>query len=1049
MAEWIVNRLIVCVDESEYAEDGTLGHSNVSNLFRLKSLVATGATTVDSQNRCVNQTVQYYQAATDGGQWRGLSNRSSGPVDQQIKHIVEDICRRSEGPQVEVFFYGSGRGAYVIQAVASLLHYIGRPKSMSDFDQLYQKALEFNKAFRTDDNLNGTKLMTYLKAHCNEPPKIRFLGAFDTLKSPVEKYEYEPSFVGSIQHFRHALAFNDTQTTPHMMEIPRDEGMDGRSFIQAWFMGNHQDICGGSEQDGLSLFPLQWMLLESMAAGLIFQPDSRNEILSITFPQFAGGLPTLEADEKAQWRLKYTNGIEVSMFDLQSVHGDTKDESDHSVRVNTGSGRRNHRKVFDSDKTLLGWLAKKPYGNIIHPSMFAMLDRNSRYYDKGVFKSKKKELVGFQERCLDDQGKLQPWLEGLALKASGVKAFRILVCGKTGVGKSTLINKVFGVEMTEESTTYAQGVHDINKAFESPDHPGLLIHDSRGWQAGSDSELDLIAKFLRHRAFQKNPAESLHVIWFCVDSDVSRIEEADKRTFQTIAQYSSHVPVFVVGTKKDKLVAFRKMQVLEQYMEKTGDYREASRLATLEANEAADKQFMVLQDQLSNLEHYKADGYCCISKDDDDGVRQLLSETLDLITDDRVRVFCVAAQVVDVEQKIDQAITEVMRLSIHAIRTAMVPLPASGLIGTPTVSRILCEHVLQCFGFPKATPEAVEEIMSNVVMGNLRSFMKVSLAHFGAVSVATIATAVPTAGIGAVLGIAGCILSAPPTARMLLKCACDMILILERAFRYQGKYISVKQLEDAAVYYTTTMTKTFSGKDTLLQTHVHDQVDRLIPLKKVNVGFKFGTLREGLQEIIYLNRYDKSEDSKLLSRNNSSQLSILRDWKGAPSTDTQGSTLSSNNLRHLKDTPLAEAQRSGPVSNTWRDWKGTSTGPPYEAPIATPPVVELDSKTIGRLPAELEGMSIRDPVVISELEGDSRLPEQTHPEYMSSADSAQSPAWSFADTLSSPATTVSSSNMDAMSVGSADRSGELKKAKSRSSGNLFKKSMGRLGFKKS
>ena len=67
--------------------------------------------------------------------------------------------------------------------------------------------------------------------------------------------------------------------------------------------------------------------------------------------------------------------------------------------------------------------------------------------------------------------------------------------------------------MTEESNNYTQGVHDINQAFESPNHPGLLIHDSRGWQAGSDQELDLIAQFLRHRAFQKDSAEALHVIW--------------------------------------------------------------------------------------------------------------------------------------------------------------------------------------------------------------------------------------------------------------------------------------------------------------------------------------------------------------------------------------------------------------------------------------------------------------------------------------------------------------------------------------------------------
>lgn len=64
-----------------------------------------------------------------------------------------------------------------------------------------------------------------------------------------------------------------------------------------------------------------------------------------------------------------------------------------------------------------------------------------------------------------------------------------------------------------------------------------------------------------------------------MDSDVSRIEEADKRTFETIAQFSHHVPVFVIGTKKDKLVAFRKMQLLEQYMAKTDEYHEANRLA--------------------------------------------------------------------------------------------------------------------------------------------------------------------------------------------------------------------------------------------------------------------------------------------------------------------------------------------------------------------------------------------------------------------------------------------------------------------------------------
>ncbi|RWA10958.1 hypothetical protein EKO27_g4158 [Xylaria grammica] len=997
MAQTAVTRLIVCVDESDYAEDGTLGHGNTSNVFRLQSLAATGTTLVGRQGCYVSQTVRYHQAVKETGTFARLQGRTAGSLDQQIKYIVEDICRVG-GPQAELFLYGAGRGAYIVQVVASLLHLMGTPKSMGDFDQLYQTVLALESARRRNDALNGGKLAAYLKARCYDPPRIQFLGAFDSLRADVEKQEYESSFVGSVRNFRHALAFNDTQTTPYVWDTPTDQQIQDRSFVQAWFIGSHQDVCGGAEHDGLALFPLQWMLLESIRAGLVLRSDrTTTSTMLLVFPQFAGGMPDLEVEEKAHWRVKYSNGIKTTMFDLQSVQVDSKSGPDHSIRIKPGNGK-SQRKIFGGDKGLIGWAPTSPCGSIIHPSMFAMLDRNARYYDQGIFKARKRDLSTFLE-CIDDQGLPQPWLEGFALQETGVNAFRILVCGKTGVGKSTLINKVFGVEMTEESTTYSQGVHDINKAFESPNHPGLLIHDSRGWQAGSDAELEEIAKFLRYRAFQKNPAEALHVIWFCVNSDVSRIEEADRRTFEIISQYSSDVPVFVVGTKKDRLVAFRKMELLETLMEKTGDYKEASRLATEQANEYAEEQFLKLRDQLSNLEHYKADGYSCVSKDDSEGIRKLIGNTLELIADERVRVFCVAAQVVDVEQKIDQSITEVMRLGTHAIRTAMVPLPASGLIGTPTVSRILCEHVIQCFGFPKATPEAVEEIMSKVVMKNLKSFMRVSLTQFGSISAIAIGAAVPSAGIGIIAGVIGCILSTPPTARMLLKCACDMILILERSFRYQGKYVSVKQLEDAAAYYTTAMTKKLDGTPILLQENVHDQIDQMVPLKKVGVGFKFGKLRAGLQEIIYMNRYDK--DSKPPSRVSSIQIERPAEL---PSPDkSSGPTLP-------------------PVSETWRDWKGDHAGltPTYEvadpesnmkyrdvAPVANAhPIAELDSSStmIQFQPAELHGMAMLANPAVSELPGDYGLPQQTHPDYAASPrhDIPQVPSMQLMGTLYTP-----------------------------------------------
>ncbi|KAH6656525.1 hypothetical protein BKA67DRAFT_618608 [Truncatella angustata] len=864
-----MKRLVVLVDgaEERYGEA-----QRESSIKRLHSLVTDGLIT-GSAGQNIIQTRRYYTCV---GKPPKLADKFKVKIygddtDVKIKSIVKDICSTLESPEDELYLFGSGHGSFVARAAAGVIHHMGLPlrASLTRFDDIYDCTCALQKARAEDDNKNGPRLLESIRPYTGQAPRIQFVGLFDSFKMSSTTTTYETGFVTSIKHIRMALALNEARSGrgPDLLKHGNLD-MNEHSFIQAWFIGSVDDMCGGVQHDGLSLYPLQWMLIESMKAGLAISPIDEPAVktespLTLVFPQYAGGMPNLDDSEDIHWSFKYTNGIQVSMFDLQAAHaGTTTNQSgSHSLRLdNDCFSRTTLRKVFSST-SLKGWNPTGAYGTIIHLSVFCILDRFPKYLELNSFKPLKRSLADYQADCvLDNATSLPPWLQGMQLQASGVKAFRILVCGKTGVGKSTLINKVFGVEMTEESLSYDQGVHDINKAFESPKHPGLLIHDSRGWQAGSDTELELIAKFLRHRAFQKDAAEALHVIWFCVDADVSRIEEADKKTFETISQFSHDVPVFVVGTKKDKLVGYRKMQLLEEYMAKSGDYKEAIRLANEEANQSAEDQFSQLRSQLSQIKHYKADGYCCLSKDDDIGIKSLITQTLGLIADERVRLFCVAAQVVDVDQKINSAITECMRLGTHAIRTAAVPLPFSGMIGTPTVSRLICEHVLQCFGFPKATPAEVEAIMTNVVMVNFKKFMTVSLTQFVVISAVTLGVGFATAGIGTILGIAGCLLSVPPAARMLLKCSCDMILILERSFRYEGKYVSVKQIEDAARYYTSTTIKTFAGKDKRLQQQVHDSIDEMIPLKKVHIGLKFNKLRGNVEDIIYASRFGKPPD---------------------------------------------------------------------------------------------------------------------------------------------------------------------------------------------
>lgn len=503
------------------------GHVNASNVYRISKIIPAG-TFGDLNGLPIDQSCRYYRAVGDAD---GISSKWKArtviyTIEQQIKQIVHDICVTLSGAYDELFFFGAGRGAFVVRAVAGVLHHMGLPKqsSMRIFDDIYQQALDLLKFRFLEDGRQGEKCIRYLKEHCGTPPNTQFIGVFDTVRHNGAQNKHDLSFLRSQYNIRQALAFNESRSAylPEVYQTPGEVEMKGRTLIQAWFVGAHADMVGGSQHDGLSLYPLQWIIIEAIEAGLTVRSDAKevekDSSLALAFPHFQGQAPTLGSGEQIEWNMPYSNGISVIMYDLASLHSKSdsdKDSSTHTVRINDQSALiSSSRKAFQNRVTLIGWQPAAAYGTIIHPSLYCVMDRYPRISEQARFKDAKEELATFQENNMkDNDAPVPPWLADMQLQASGVKAFRILVCGKTGVGKSTLINKVFGVEMTEESNTYAQGVHDINKAFESTNHPGLLIHDSRGWQAGSDRELELIAKFLRHRAFQKDPAEALHVIW--------------------------------------------------------------------------------------------------------------------------------------------------------------------------------------------------------------------------------------------------------------------------------------------------------------------------------------------------------------------------------------------------------------------------------------------------------------------------------------------------------------------------------------------------------
>ncbi|KAG1873220.1 hypothetical protein F4604DRAFT_1925726 [Suillus subluteus] len=94
--------------------------------------------------------------------------------------------------------------------------------------------------------------------------------------------------------------------------------------------------------------------------------------------------------------------------------------------------------------------------------------------------------------------------------------FRILVIGKTGVGKSSLINHAFGVEKTITSHDMP-GQASIDHEFISPQNDRFVLHDSKGFEPGEQNNLKIVREFIDRRRNMSAPEHQLHAVWLCFE----------------------------------------------------------------------------------------------------------------------------------------------------------------------------------------------------------------------------------------------------------------------------------------------------------------------------------------------------------------------------------------------------------------------------------------------------------------------------------------------------------------------------------------------------
>ncbi|MBF7045888.1 50S ribosome-binding GTPase [Campylobacter volucris] len=116
----------------------------------------------------------------------------------------------------------------------------------------------------------------------------------------------------------------------------------------------------------------------------------------------------------------------------------------------------------------------------------------------------------------------------------------LFIIGKSGVGKSTLINTVF-----EKDVAKTGSGKPVTQEIESYTKDNLTIYDTKGLEL-KGNEIEEIKKFLDNQK-QKNVEDQIHIVWFCISESGRRIEDVEIELYNVCKELD--IPTMIVITK--------------------------------------------------------------------------------------------------------------------------------------------------------------------------------------------------------------------------------------------------------------------------------------------------------------------------------------------------------------------------------------------------------------------------------------------------------------------------------------------------------------------
>jgi predicted GTPase len=242
----------------------------------------------------------------------------------------------------------------------------------------------------------------------------------------------------------------------------------------------------------------------------------------------------------------------------------------------------------------------------------------------------------------------------------------ILLIGKSGVGKSTLINSVFREKIAD--TGIGKPVTKHLQQIKRDDVP-ITLYDTRGLELNPDVQKQVRDEIYNLISDKKGTKDAIHVAYYCIQGTSSRIEDLEIRMIKEI---SEKIPVILVLTQ----AIGEQAQNFEQYIKEMN-------LPVVAVHSVLAQPYVISED-------YTVEAF---------GLKELIERTFHLIPE-RVRKAFTNAQRVDIERKASSAKNWAARYIATSFGIGFIPIPFSDASLLVPMQVTLLAHITVIFGVP-------------------------------------------------------------------------------------------------------------------------------------------------------------------------------------------------------------------------------------------------------------------------------------------------------------------------------------------------------------